>query len=310
MNNLTKNSFLTNLKDNKTAGGIEGFLKQNGSTVSMVAGFVTLGLCIWRAYKASGEVSKIQENYIEAKQKIAAEGLSEPQKKAKMKEIRSERNTKFILAYKWVWLFGGSTLGFMLLSQYLNGIAFTALAGYAMKEEDKVKQFVKKGKEVLGEEKFKEVEDKVLEEQIDQRNSIDGVQRLILENENNEGIIVVDSKTGAIAEFQDEKELIGALEGGEKYCVRNHGLTQEKFLSNCGFDYSSIPFEASQCGWTADHLLKTYIGTRVYKGAVLTSIEYASGHEPILLAKTKDKDKTKDKGKDKIKDATDGGTSQ
>ena len=119
---------MMDFKDNKYVGGLEGFLKQNGSTVSMVAGFVTLGLCIWRAYKASGEVSDIQKNYVEQKQKIAGSGLSDDEKRVKMKELRSERNTKFILAYKFVWLFGGSTLAFMLLSQYLNGIAFTALA--------------------------------------------------------------------------------------------------------------------------------------------------------------------------------------
>lgn len=288
------NNFVTDLKNNRYVGGVEGFLKQNGSTISMVAGFVTLGLTIWRAYKASSDIAKIQADYESGKKKIVAEGLSEDEKRVKIKELKAERNTKSILAYKWVLLFGGSTLGLMLLSQYLNGIAFTALAGYAMKEEDKVKSFIQKGREVIGEEKFKEVEDKVLEEQIDQQLSLGGVQRLIIPDDvsvnSNEGVIVVDSATGAIAEFEDKEDLIEVLEGAEKYCERNHGLTQEKYLDNCGFNYHSIPFEAKQRGWTADHLLKTYIGTRVYKGAILTSIEYTSGHEPILLVKNKNKD--------------------
>lgn len=278
------NNFMTDLKNNRYVGGVEGFLKQNGSTISMVAGFVTLGLTIWRAYKASSDIAKIQADYESGKKKIAAEGLSEDEKRVKIKELKTERNTKSILAYKWVLLFGSSTLGLMLLSQYLNGIAFTALAGYAMKEEDKVKQFVKKGKEVLGEDKFKEVEDGILEDKIKTANQPCIADQLT--SASNEGVLVADSITGLISEFKSLDDVKDALTGGEKYWSRNHGISFEKFLQNTGFNYSAAntdPTERS-LGWDANNPLITSLDYSKYKAAQVLTIFYTNQPKPMNIS--------------------------
>lgn len=278
------NNFMTDLKNNRYVGGVEGFLKQNGSTISMVAGFVTLGLTIWRAYKASSDIAKIQADYESGKKKIAAEGLSEDEKRVKIKELKTERNTKSILAYKWVLLFGSSTLGLMLLSQYLNGIAFTALAGYAMKEEDKVKQFVKKGKEVLGEEKFKEVEDGILEDKIKTANQPCIADQL--SSASAEGVLVADSITGLVSEFKSLDDVKDALTGGEKYWSRNHGISFEKFLQNTGFNYSAAntdPTERS-LGWDANNPLITSLDYSKYKAAQVLTIFYTNQPKPMNIS--------------------------
>lgn len=278
------NNFMTDLKNNRYVGGVEGFLKQNGSTISMVAGFVTLGLTIWRAYKASSDIAKIQADYESGKKKIAAEGLSEDEKRVKIKELKTERNTKSILAYKWVLLFGSSTLGLMLLSQYLNGIAFTALAGYAMKEEDKVKQFVKKGKEVLGEDKFKEVEDGILEDKIKTANQPCIADQL--STASNEGVLVADSITGLVSEFKSLDDVKDALTGGEKYWSRNHGISFEKFLQNTGFNYSAAntdPTERS-LGWDANNPLITSLDYSKYKAAQVLTIFYTNQPKPMNIS--------------------------
>lgn len=278
------NNFMTDLKNNRYVGGVEGFLKQNGSTISMVAGFVTLGLTIWRAYKASSDVAKIQADYESGKKKIATEGLSEDEKRVKIKELKAERNTKSILAYKWVLLFGGSTLGLMLLSQYLNGIAFTALAGYAMKEEDKVKQLVKKGKEVLGEDKFKEVEDSILEDKIKTANQPCIADQL--SSASNEGVLVADSITGLVSEFKSLDDVKDALTGGEKYWSRNHGISFEKFLQNIGFNYSAAntdPTERS-LGWDANNPLITSLDYSKYKTAQVLTIFYTNQPKPMNIS--------------------------
>ena len=278
------NNFMTDLKNNRYVGGVEGFLKQNGSTISMVAGFVTLGLTIWRAYKASSDIAKIQADYESGKKKIATEGLSEDEKRVKIKELKTERNTKSILAYKWVLLFGSSTLGLMLLSQYLNGIAFTALAGYAMKEEDKVKQFVKKGKEVLGEEKFKEVEDGILEDKIKTANQPCIADQL--SSASAEGVLVADSITGLVSEFKSLDDVKDALTGGEKYWSRNHGISFEKFLQNTGFNYSAAntdPTERS-LGWDANNPLITSLDYSKYKAAQVLTIFYTNQPKPMNIS--------------------------
>lgn len=281
MSNVSTNNLMTTWKDNRYVGGIEGFLKQNGSTISMVAGFVTLGLCIWRAYKASEDVSGIQKKYASDKAKIEKMDVSVDEKKSKLKAARSERNTKFILAYKFVWLFGGSTLAFMLLSQYLNGIAFTALAGYAMKEEDKVKEFIKKGKEVLGEDKMKEVEDKVLEDKVVSVNKQDLADKLTLTD--GEGVLVVDSLTGSIAEFKDMEDLQDGLAGAEKYWSRNHGIGQEKFLQNMGFEYEAVDNNTAKLGWDANNQLITKIGYSRFKKAQVVTIFYTNPAKPMNI---------------------------
>ena len=285
MRNLSTGALITNVKDNRYVGGLESILKQNGSTVSMVAGFVTLGLCIWRAYKASGEVSEIQKNYVVQKQKIAGSGLSDDEKRVKMKELRSERNTKIILSYRFVWLFGGSTLGFMLLSQYLNGIAFTALAGYAMKEEDKVKQLVNKGKQVLGEQKFKdEIEDSILADKIVAANNQSIADQLTVPG--SEGLMVVDSLTGCVAEFKSLEDLKDALVGGEKYWSRNHGISMEKFLQNMGFPYTPVDKSEKYLGWDANNQLITTIGYSKFKGAQqVPTIFYTNQPKPMNIDK-------------------------
>lgn len=278
------NNFMTDLKNNRYVGGVEGFLKQNGSTISMVAGFVTLGLTIWRAYKASSDIAKVQADYESGKKKIATEGLSENEKRVKIKELKTERNTKSILAYKWVLLFGSSTLGLMLLSQYLNGIAFTALAGYAMKEEDKVKQLVQKGKEVIGEEKFKEVEDSILEDKIKTANQPCIADQL--SSASNEGVLVADSITGLVSEFKSLDDVKDALTGGEKYWSRNHGISFEKFLQNTGFNYSAAntdPTERS-LGWDANNPLITSLDYSKYKAAQVLTIFYTNQPKPMNIS--------------------------
>lgn len=280
---INEAKLINNLKDGRMTGGLESFLKQNGSTISMFAGFATLGLCIWRAYKASAEVAATNITYENKCEEIRQnDEYSEETKKTKLKEIRSARNVRILLAYKWVCLFGGATLGFMLLSQYLNGIAFTALAGYAMKEEDKVKELVKKGKEVIGEEKFADIQNAIIEENIEKNNSKTVIAKLNTPNDH--GIMLVESYNGLLCEFDSLEAASKAIDETEEYYERNHGLKYLTFLKKLGYRQEDPPFDIddyAETGWDADNKFEAKLAMVNFKGANMMAIMLTN--EPKLM---------------------------
>ena len=257
-----------NVSGSKLFGSIGNFIKNNGSTVSMVAGIICVVGTVYAAFKASDEVSAINSEFRKEKQEIDSLAVSDDEKALKIKDLKTRRNVRYILAYKFVGLLGGGAIGFSILAKYLDGIALAGVTAFAMSKEDEIKKFVKNGKEMLGEEKFKELEDKTLEDRISEKFFGEGSAKRVSPRG---GHLVIDTDSATMFQI-NESDLEEVLQHAEEYCARNHGLSQAKFFEMLGFVES--PTEARNKWWGPNNPFKAHISNRSYLGAQIPSIEY------------------------------------
>ena len=266
------------INDMKLFGKVTNFVKENGSTLSMVGGLICLGISLYEAFKASDEVSEIGKEYAKKIEEIERSTATGDEKAKQLKQAKSMRNLQYVSAEKWTLVFGGASAGLIFLMKYLDGIAISGLAALAMTKQEELKNFTEKAKEVIGEEKVNEIKEKCLEDKI-LGNFIKEDGNVALKPYYRGGKIFVDTNTGAIFQM-DEEDLKAVLERAEDYCARNHYLYQDKFFSMMGIDPPDEKM-AKVRRWGPDNPFKAKIGTRTAFGMTCSSIEYDYQPQPV-----------------------------
>jgi len=238
------------LKDNKVANSLSGLLNTHGSTVAMICGLISFGCAFYSAFKASREVVEANEQFTQEKKKLAAESLEMPVEREKMKELRTARNIRYILAYRWVAAFGLAGTGLMVLTKVMDGRAIASWAALAATQRDKLEKLAENGKKLIGEEKFKEIEDKAMEDRMLQKFFNNG-EPFALQLGKEGGDVFFDAATLTL--FQaDKDELVEGLEKAKETCARNHKLAALKFYEDClgiGIDCLREPESINGCWW-------------------------------------------------------------
>lgn len=277
-----------NLKDSKTVGFIENFCNENGPTLAMAGGIVLLAVSLWSAFKASKSVTEINEKYEERVQEIESMPVSEPVEEKTMqvlkKEAKTERNVKLILTYKFVILFGAGSAALMFLCNYLAGAKIAGLGIALAASEDKIKKLVNNTKEMIGEEKFKQIEDKTLEQMVMENFIGPNGEPFAYELKNNDfetmkGTLFVETIYGILIPNHTLEEMTKVLKDCENYCERNHGITVTKVFERMGI---VLPPEKNKSNltWGPKCPFKASIGSRTVCGATFRSIEFENS--PVL----------------------------
>lgn len=297
----------TKVTESTVVGKAENFLEVNGPTVSMFAALVTLGITLYQAFKASDKVAQIKSDYEEKVQEIeneplpalpdgvaVCEGSKDAEileaeiekamvsKQERIKEQKTYRNMLLILAYKWVIAGGTLATFFMFLCNYLHGRQLMTAMGALALSKDKIKNLTQSAKEVLPEEKVKELEDKSLEKLVS-KNFYDEKNGPIIVRPDTStvgvGDIYVCGYSGTQFQFRGtEKELLEIFDRATDYCYRCHGLPVSKFYSMLG-----IPTPPWAWGtWGPNLPFKAHIEKREICGAVFKVIVY--DYDPGTLA--------------------------
>lgn len=226
------------LKDSKAKNFITGILSSHGSTLAMGCGFAGFGLMLWSAFKASKEIARISE---ESDQKIAnikAEGKEEAVEKQEIREAKTNRNIRYVLAYRWVIMWGAAGTAFMVLTKIMDGNAIATWMGIAATQKDKLEKVGESAKKLIGEEKYKEIEDQAIENSILQ-NFMSNGEPLALEVVGEDTDIFLDPYTQTIIPAT-KASLTIALNNAKDSCQRNHGLQAVKVYEDIlGIDLSS-----------------------------------------------------------------------
>ena len=263
----------TKLSDAAVVGKIENYLNQNGPTLALFGGLIGLGCTLYAAFKASKSVVKVNEDYAKKEAEIASESISDDEKASKTKDLKLERNIKYVLAYKWAILAGFGSAGFMILCNYLNGAKIAGLTAALALSEDKLKKLVKNGKEMIGEEKFKDIENKTLEDLV-RKNFMDDDGPIIIRPSEGkgDGDIYVDTLSGAQFQFHGtEDELKDVLNDCGDICFRHDGIPVSKYYNKLG-----IPTPPWVGGfWGPNAPFRATIGRRELFGATFKTIELA-----------------------------------
>ena len=250
------------------------FVSDNGSTLSMVGGIVSLGLALYAAFKASQDVCDIREDYDEKVKEIQSEAVEGDKSREELKVLRTERNIRYILAYKWVLLAGGASAGLIFLTKYLDGLAISGLTAVAMSQQEKIKSLVERTKEVVGEEKFNEIQEKTFEDLVAENFNIDG-EPIAIQPIAGAGEIWIDGDTGKLIQIH-RKDLEEAIKLGEKYYARNHEIYRHKWWGILGLE----PPEGSRnkC-WGPKNPFKASLTQQPIYGCVFNVIEYENNSQ-------------------------------
>ena len=230
------------LKDSKTMNTIKNLLSAHGSTAAMIGGFGFFGLAICAAFKASEEIVKAREKFNLEKEKIASEDLEMPVETEKMREAKTTRNISYVLAYKWVILFGTAGFGLMTLTKIMDGHAIATWAGIAATQKDKIEKLGENAKKIIGEEKFKEIQDKTAEDSFLQ-NFMSNGEPFALELDGKDLEVFMEPETEMIF-LGNKADLTIALNNAKEECARNHSLQASKLYS----DKLAIDLSSSQKG--------------------------------------------------------------
>lgn len=259
--------------DMKFLGKVGNYIRDNGSTFAMIGSIVTLGMALYSAFKASKDVSDINEDYDAEVVNIENKGYSDDRKAKEIKDLKVNRNIKYVLAYKWALTFGGIAAGLIFLTKYLDGLTISGLTALAVANQEKLKSAIENAKKLMSDEqaeKFEELtlEDKVLRNFIGENGELKGfkVQNI---SKYAHGEIFVDTQDGYIFQI-DRDDLIECLEWSKNYWARNHGISKEKHFSHMGIEHSGNRYEE----WGPDNPFEATIGRRDILGMNVSTIEY------------------------------------
>lgn len=265
----------TKLMDNKTVGMVGRFLNENAPTLLIGGAIGTLIGALYAAFKASGEVSSVKETYDQKVKGIEAKGLSDDEKAKEIKDAKSDRNVKYILAYKWVGLLGIASISLMIGANAMNGAKIATLTTLAVANQDKLKKLAENGKKIVGEEPWKDIENKTLDDIISENFfGEDGPKAKRIDPKNGELFILFNPDFSRATLFQSmEEDVRCGIENADRY-YRNNGnlLGEDKFDEFLGF--SPDPNTKSDLYWTPEQPFKVHIGTRECLGGTFKCLEY------------------------------------
>ena len=245
------------------------FVQENGTTLSMVGGILTLVGALYVAYKASDEVSDINRKYAEEVETVAESALTGEEKAKELKDLRIEKNIRIACAEKWAIALGGTSCGLIFLTKYLDGLAISGLTAVAMSQQDKIKSLVERTKEIVTPEQYQQIEEKTFDDLVTQNFVREG-QPFAIKPVAGAGDIFIDTDTGAM--FQMTKsDLEEAIRLAESYYARNHEIYRDKWWSMLGFEPPTG--SRSKC-WGPKNPFGAHIGTRNTHGITVQTIEY------------------------------------
>ena len=265
----------TKLMDNKTVGMVGRFLNENAPTLLIGGAIGTLVGALYAAFKASGEVSSVKDTYDQKVKGIEAKGLSDDDKAKEIKDAKSDRNVKYILAYKWVGLLGIASISLMIGANAMNGAKIATLTTLAVANQDKLKKLAENGKKMIGEEPWKDVENKTLDDIISENFfGKDGPKAKRIDPKNGELFILYSPDFTRAILFQSMREDIeNAIESAERYFkLYGERLSEDKFFEFLGF--VADPAKSEGLIWNAEHPFKVHIGSRKCFGTTFRTLEY------------------------------------
>lgn len=164
---------MTNMKSNKLFNGIKQILDTNAPTLATFGSVLGLGLTIYFMHKASKQAAKAEEKYEEDIQDLEDQkaiegvdegGISDEEFKSEKARIKTNKYIRLIYIYRWALISGFASGGLAFLSNYLNGRTIATITGLLALNQEKLQEYAKKGKEMLGSEKFEELRDEVNKE--------------------------------------------------------------------------------------------------------------------------------------------------
>ncbi len=251
------------LKDIKINGGMLGnvgsFIKQNGSTLSMIGSIMSIGAALYTAFKASEDVNRIHEKYEADLAEMRSEGLETPER---VKELKGTRNIHYVLAFRKPILFGLLAGGLTFTTHYLDGLAIGGLTTALALEKDRVAKMIENGKEAFGDVPWKEVEDKTIEDLMNEKFFTPDGPKVRRFSRTDGDLLFVETEEADWIQI-NRNDLQAVIDWAEEY-TKKHALGKDSFYTRLGLPWVERPRakdgSAAMKFWGPDHPFKAHLG--------------------------------------------------
>ena len=229
---------------------IKKLLDNYGPEIASVVSLVCIGLSGYSAFKASGKVVQAKQDYDDAVEAVKEEEekfeeergrkVAEEEHAQRMHKVKLQYGVDCLLAEKWTIGFGIGAIVSELIGHHMQGEKIAILAGGLSLSQDKIKKFVKKTKETIGEEQFEKIKQDIRAENISEAIEKNPDLKKILERDDvpgNEGSVCFeqyyDEFTGSLYEMP-ESQLNDAKQCAYEYFGKHGELEFSKWRSMCG----------------------------------------------------------------------------
>lgn len=233
---------------------------------------VSLGVAIYAAFKASGEVVEINNDF--PKDEITVSKEASPEEKKAVKERRITRDIRYVMAYRWVLLFGIGSATMMVASNRVSGSKIAGLTVALAASEDKIKKLIPKIKEHVGEEEFKKIQDDfrrdVLDEKIKKGEPVYEPVEIRTGEKPENYEVFFDSYMHSLIEVP-ESQVRDAIETAQDYICRNPCLSYNKWRGFLGLDDCPAGKEVE---WNPLNPFSVRIGELQFGNETIKTIEY------------------------------------
>ena len=145
---------------------IGGFVDSNAPTLATFGSIIGVVATIYFMHKAAPQAVTAKDCYEQEIQDVVesnkcTEAMDEEELKQVKNRIKFKHGIDLVYIYRWALLSGIGSAGFAVLSNYLNGRTIAVLGTLLATNTDKLQKYADKAKEMIGEEKFKELQDSV-----------------------------------------------------------------------------------------------------------------------------------------------------
>lgn len=266
------------------------FVSQNAATLSMIGSIVLEAVALVSAFKASDKVTAIHEDYVKKVTEIESEGLSEAEKAIELQQLKLMRNIQYVNAEKVPIMTGLASMFLSFNCNRIRGIEIAGLSAVIMTQKDKIQSLVDRTKEMIGEEKFLQIENKSLEDLV-MKNFIneggdpkDITYKALRPTGDASGMeVFLDTESGAMF-LAKRQDLLDSFKWAENEMVRSVFLTQDKYCEHVGYPLPDEPVKKCRA-WGPKNPFKAHLGKREIFGMTLSSVEFDNKPQPIDCVK-------------------------
>lgn len=147
---------------NKFFSGLTKILDENAPTLATFGSILGVVATVFFMHKGAKQAAAVEEKYAERVEEIEEDYADdEAQMKEELAHARMTKNMRLLYIYRWAIVSGIASGGFAILSNYLNGRAIAALTTMLALNQDKLKKATEKAKQMIGEDKLKEIQESV-----------------------------------------------------------------------------------------------------------------------------------------------------
>ena len=254
------------MKNVKFVDNVKEILNKFGPEILSGAAIIFTGLAIVETMRKAEEAVETKKTYEAEMESFNEMTEDSPDQEAVKKIIKTQKlqkNIELALIYKWALIFGIGSAVCMICSTKLSGSKLAAAYALAKLNEDKLKIGMEKVKELVGEEKAKDVECEVANE-LAKKNDIP----FDCDDKPNPGEEYFIDKINGNWLIGTKEDIEQAAAQAEDELKRNHTLSYGRWLYILGHPF---PYEADvgNTGWNIFrpfkmHIEKRKLGNKTY----------------------------------------------